>query len=166
VFAAAVVSLFFTAYVPYVVRLTKIGQSLARAMCREIEEKEQLPEWLRFHTRVHEIYPPRRGQFAVFTITAVFVVLLVLRWLKSSRMHLWFYTVSPARARECFEANLRPKRYRFKAVFSLRGHKLNQTGLWRKRVGGEPKHSTPNSRRMMTLQVPPGSNWSQNGSLS
>jgi len=78
VLAAAIVSLFFTAYVPYVMRLTKIGQRLAREMCREIEEKEQLPEWLRFHTRVHGIYPPRRGQFAVYTITAVFVL-------------LWFY---------------------------------------------------------------------------
>jgi hypothetical protein len=78
VFAAALVSLFFTAYVPYVMRLTKIGQGLAREMCREIEEQEQLPEWLRFHTRVHRIYPQRRGQFAIYTITAVFVV-------------LWFY---------------------------------------------------------------------------
>jgi hypothetical protein len=78
VLAAAMVSLFFTAYVPYVMRLTKIGQRLARKMCKEIEEKEQLPEWLQFHTRVHEIYPPRRGEFAVYTITVVFVL-------------LWFY---------------------------------------------------------------------------
>src|SRR5882762_4887382 len=33
--------------------------------------------------------------------------------------------------------------------------------MWRKRVGVELKHSTPNSRRMMMLQLPPGSNWSQ-----
>jgi hypothetical protein len=33
--------------------------------------------------------------------------------------------------------------------------------MWRKRVGVEPKHSTPNSRRMMTLWLPPSSNWSQ-----
>ena len=78
VFAAALVSLFFTAYVPYVMKLTKIGQGLAREICRDIEEKEELPEWLRFHSRVHKIYPPRRGQFAVYTITAVFFV-------------LWFY---------------------------------------------------------------------------
>ncbi len=78
VFAAALVSLFFSAYVPYVMSLTKIGQALAREICREIEEKEQLPDWLRFHTRVHKIYPQRRGQFAVYTITAVFFV-------------LWFY---------------------------------------------------------------------------
>jgi len=29
------------------------------------------------------------------------------------------------------------------------------------RVGVEPQHSTPNSRQMMTLQLPPRSNWSQ-----
>jgi hypothetical protein len=37
------------------------------------------------------------------------------------------------------------------------------------RVGIEPKHSTPNSRRLMTLQLPPGPigvNWSQNGSIA
>jgi len=33
--------------------------------------------------------------------------------------------------------------------------------IWRKRVGVEPKHSTPKSRRMMTLRLPPSSNWSQ-----
>jgi len=33
--------------------------------------------------------------------------------------------------------------------------------MWRKRVGVEPKLSTPNSRRTMTLQLPPSSNWSQ-----
>jgi hypothetical protein len=44
VLAAAIVSLFFTLYVPYVMRLTKIGQHLARQICREIEEKEQLPK--------------------------------------------------------------------------------------------------------------------------
>src|SRR5882762_10311721 len=33
--------------------------------------------------------------------------------------------------------------------------------IWRKRVGVELKLETPNSRRMMTLQLPPGSNWSQ-----
>jgi hypothetical protein len=71
-------SLFFTGYVPYVMRLTKIGQRLARELCREIEREEQLPEWLRFHTRVHEIYPPRHGEFAVYTVTGVFVL-------------LWFY---------------------------------------------------------------------------
>ncbi len=37
------------------------------------------------------------------------------------------------------------------------------TRLWRKRVGVEPKLSTPNSRRMMTLQLPPSLNWSQFG---
>jgi hypothetical protein len=78
VFAAALVSLFFSVYVPYVMRLTKIGQRLAREICRDIEEKEHLPEWLRFHTRVHAIYRPRRGEFAVYAITAVFVL-------------LWFY---------------------------------------------------------------------------
>jgi len=78
VLAAAMVSPFFTAYVPYVMRLTKIGQRLAREMCRDIEEKEHLPEWLRFNTRVHKIYPARHGEFAVYTITAVFVL-------------LWFY---------------------------------------------------------------------------
>jgi len=78
VLAAAIVSLFFTSYVPYVMRLTKIGQRLAREICREIEEKEKLPKWLRFNTRVHEIYPPRRGEFAVYTVTTVFIL-------------LWFY---------------------------------------------------------------------------
>jgi hypothetical protein len=78
VLAAALVSLFFTVYVPYVMKLTKIGQGLALEICREIEEKEQLPEWLRFQTRVHKIYRPRRGQYAVYTLTAVFIV-------------LWFY---------------------------------------------------------------------------
>jgi len=33
--------------------------------------------------------------------------------------------------------------------------------LWRKRVGIELKRLTPKSRRMMTLQLPPSSNWSQ-----
>jgi len=41
VLAAAIVSLFFTGYVPYVMRLTKIGQRLARELCREIEKEEQ-----------------------------------------------------------------------------------------------------------------------------
>jgi hypothetical protein len=77
VVAAAIVSLFFTSYVPYVMQLTKIGQRLAREICREIEEREKLPTWLRFHTRVHEIYPQRRGQYAVYTITAVFVLLWI-----------------------------------------------------------------------------------------
>jgi hypothetical protein len=38
---------------------------------------------------------------------------------------------------------------------------FRKSQIWRKRVGVEPKHSTPNSRRMMTLQLPPSSNWSQ-----
>jgi hypothetical protein len=38
--------------------------------------------------------------------------------------------------------------------------------IWRKRVGVELKPSTPNSRRMMTLQLPPSSNWSQLESAS
>jgi hypothetical protein len=38
---------------------------------------------------------------------------------------------------------------------------LPKHSSWRKRVGVEPKHSTPKSRRMMTLRLPPSSNWSQ-----
>ena len=38
---------------------------------------------------------------------------------------------------------------------------IESSSIWRKRVGVEPKYSTPNSRRMMTLQLPPSSNWSQ-----
>jgi hypothetical protein len=38
---------------------------------------------------------------------------------------------------------------------------IESSSSWRKRVGVEPKLSTPNSRRMMTLWLPPNSNWSQ-----
>jgi hypothetical protein len=75
VLAAAIVSLVFTSYVPYVMRFTKIGQRVAVKICLEIEEKEQLPNWLRFHSRIHEIYPKRRGQFAVYAITVIFLLL-------------------------------------------------------------------------------------------
>jgi len=38
---------------------------------------------------------------------------------------------------------------------------VESSSSWRKRVGVEPKSSIPKSRRMMTLQLPPCSNWSQ-----
>jgi hypothetical protein len=52
----------------------------------------------------------------------------------------------------------------FAASFFGNFHHVRE--IWRKRVGVEPKLQTPNSRRMMTLQLPPNSNWSQSESNS
>ena len=38
---------------------------------------------------------------------------------------------------------------------------VESSSSWRKRVGVEPKISTPKSRRMMVLRLPLSSNWSQ-----
>ena len=75
VIAAGVVGLFVSCYVPLVMYLIKIGQPIAFSVCREIENKLQLPH--RLNNQIHEKYPPKWGQRAIWTITVVFV----LAWL-------------------------------------------------------------------------------------
>lgn len=75
VIAAAVVGLFISGYVPLVMHLVKIGQLIAFSVCRDIEDQLHLPH--RLNTRIHEKYPLKWGQRAVWSITVVFV----LAWL-------------------------------------------------------------------------------------
>jgi hypothetical protein len=75
VFVAAVVTAIFTVYVPYVMYLTKIGQRIAQELCREIEVRENLPEWLRLHNKIDLVYKKKRGQMAVYVVSLVFLAL-------------------------------------------------------------------------------------------
>jgi hypothetical protein len=75
VIVAAAIGLLISGFVPLVLHLTKIGQAIAYSVCREIENELQLPH--RLNNRIHDRYPPKRGQHAVWVITASFV----LAWL-------------------------------------------------------------------------------------
>jgi hypothetical protein len=75
VIVAAFVGLFVSVYVPFVMRLIKIGQPIAFSVCRDIEDQLHLPH--RLNNQIHEKYPPKRGQQAIWIITIVFV----LAWL-------------------------------------------------------------------------------------
>lgn len=72
VIVASVLAILLAMYVPFVMRLTKIGQHKAFDICREIESKIH-PD-LRLHSRIAEVYPKRRGQLAVYSLTVIFVV--------------------------------------------------------------------------------------------
>jgi len=76
VMAASIVAIFLAAYVPYVMRLVKIGQREAFELCREIEEP--LPEPLRLHKRITAKYPRRYGQVATWFLTTVFVIVWLI----------------------------------------------------------------------------------------
>lgn len=71
VIVAAVVGIFMSLYVPLVQYLTKKGQQVAYAICRDIERDSGLTHQL--HTRIHEIYPKKRGQAAVWVLTGIFI---------------------------------------------------------------------------------------------
>jgi hypothetical protein len=75
VIAAAFVGLFVSVYVPFIMRLIKIGQLIAFSVCRDIEDQLHLPH--RLNNQVHAKYPPKRGQQAIWIITIMFV----LAWL-------------------------------------------------------------------------------------
>lgn len=72
VIVASVLAILLALYVPFVMRLTKIGQHKAYDICREIESK--IHSDLRLHTRIAEIYPKGRGQLAVYSLTLIFVM--------------------------------------------------------------------------------------------
>ena len=71
VMVAAVVGIFMSLYVPFVQYLTKKGQSVAYAICRDIERESALTH--RLHTRINEIYPKKRGQAAIWVLTGIFI---------------------------------------------------------------------------------------------
>ncbi|MGC2467130.1 MAG: hypothetical protein WA517_18200 [Candidatus Acidiferrum sp.] len=83
VLVAAVVSAVFTAYVPYVLYLTKIGQGVAQGLCRQIEVRENLPDWLQLHNKIDLVYKKKRGQMAVYLVTIVFLALWVFVGLRA-----------------------------------------------------------------------------------
>jgi hypothetical protein len=72
VIVASALAILFALYVPFVMRSAKIGQHKAQDILQEIEAKIH-PD-LRLHTRIAKIYPKGRGQFAVYTLTVIFVV--------------------------------------------------------------------------------------------
>lgn len=72
VVVASVLAILLSLYVPFVMWLVKIGQHRALEICREIET--ELPEKLRLHTQIHEIYPKMRGQLAVWFLTICFII--------------------------------------------------------------------------------------------
>jgi len=72
VIVAAIIGLLISVYVPFVLRLIKIGQPIAYAVCREIEKELQLAHKL--NTKIYEKYPARWGQAAVWMITVFFVL--------------------------------------------------------------------------------------------
>jgi hypothetical protein len=83
VIAAAVIGIFLTAFVPYVQYLTKKGQVIAYRICREIEAQEALPH--RLNTQIHDSYPLKAGQKAIWVISAVFA--LSWLWVICSTLH-------------------------------------------------------------------------------
>jgi hypothetical protein len=83
VLVAALVSTIFTMYVPYVLHLTKIGQGVAQKLCREVEVRENLPDWLRLHNQIDLIYKKKRGRIAVYVVSFVFLALWVFVGLRA-----------------------------------------------------------------------------------
>jgi hypothetical protein len=73
VLLAAIICIFLTLYVPYVRYLTKIGQSIAQKLCREIEKTPGFPEDLRLHTLIDDVYGKNKGKWAINVVTVVFI---------------------------------------------------------------------------------------------
>lgn len=72
VVATAIVGIFLTLYVPYVLWLMKKGQMTAFHLCQEIEQKF-LPDWLQLHKKIDKVHVKHGGRYAVWIITVVFV---------------------------------------------------------------------------------------------
>ena len=72
VIVAAVAGIFMSIYVPLVMRLMKMSQQIAYAICREIEKDLSLTHQL--NTKIHEKYPKSKlGQKAVWGLTYLFI---------------------------------------------------------------------------------------------
>jgi hypothetical protein len=72
VIVASVLGIFMSLYVPLVQWLSKKGQGIAYSICREIETELSLKHKL--HSRIHAVYPKRRGQVAILFLTVCFVI--------------------------------------------------------------------------------------------
>lgn len=72
VIVAAILGIAISLYVPWVQWLTKKGQYVAFAICKEIET--ELPISHQIHNRIHKVYLKKGGHWAIWILTGVFVV--------------------------------------------------------------------------------------------
>ena len=67
---AAFIGIVLSAYVPWVLWLSKKGHRMALEFIRDVEER--LPPELQLHTQIHARYPAKRGTYAIWMVTVAF----------------------------------------------------------------------------------------------